>query len=154
MTLWSTASVGKERKFLELYALRVISSTPQAGYDLIKGIERKTNGKWVPSKGMVYPLLDEMEGEGLIEIQEIGERSKKIYRITEKGWRELESVRKKHEEIQTRLTTFRKLFFETFLPPQESELAELFYKLQRKVRETADKEKAKILLQKVTEEIP
>ena len=153
MTLWSTASVGKERKFLELYALRAIASTPQAGYDLLKDIEGKTDGKWVPSKGLIYPLLDEMEEKGLIEIQEIGERSKKIYRITEKGQKELETVKEKYKETQKRFDTFRKLFFGTFLPSEELEVAELFHTLMRKVMESPDKEKAKKVLQKALEEL-
>lgn len=154
MTLWSTASVGKEKKFLELYALRVISVNPQTGYDIIKSIEEKTDGEWVPSKGMVYPLLDEMEENELITIQKVGERSKKIYTITEKGLKELELVKKKHEEIDERFRMFRKLFFETFFPPEEVELAELFFTLRRKVMKTPDKEKAKMLLQTIMEEIP
>jgi len=154
MTLWSTASVGKERKFLELYTLRVISKTPQTGYDIIKDIEGKTDGKWVPSKGMVYPLLDEMEEKGLIKIQEVGERSKKIYKITEKGQKELNSVKEKHEEIQKRFETFRKLFFETFLPPEEREFAELFHKLRKKVIESPDKERTMKLLHQFVEELP
>jgi DNA-binding PadR family transcriptional regulator len=152
MTLWSTASVGKERKFLELYILKTISKSPQAGYDVLKGIEKKTNGKWVPSKGMLYPLLDEMEENELIEIQEIGYRSKKIYKITEKGLTELETVKEKHKEIKKRFDTFRKLFFDTFFPPEELELAELFFELRRKFMQSADKEKAKKVLEKALEE--
>ncbi|MBU7017949.1 MAG: PadR family transcriptional regulator [Theionarchaea archaeon] len=154
MTLWSTASVGKEGKFLELYALRAIASHPQTGYDLIKDIERKTDGEWVPSKGLVYPLLDEMEEKGLIEIQEIGERSKKIYRITEKGLKELNLLKEKHEEIEDRFVTFRKLFFETFFPPEEAEIGELFFILRKKIRTSPDKEKAKKLLRNLVEELP
>lgn len=153
MTLWSTASVGKERKFLELYALKTISQTPQTGYDLLKDIERKTNGKWVPSKGLIYPLLDEMEEKGLIEIQEVGERSKKIYKIAEKGLEELELLKEKHKEIDKRFETFRKLFFETFFPPEEQEIAELFHALRKKVMKSPDKEKAKKLLQQLVEEL-
>jgi DNA-binding PadR family transcriptional regulator len=154
MTLWSTASVGKERKFLELYALKTISSAPQTGYDLLKSIEKKTDGKWVPSKGLIYPLLDEMEENGLIEIQEVGERSKKIYKITEKGVKELNTIREKHKELHNRFDIFRKLFFETFFSPEEQETAELFRVLRKKVMESSDKEEAKRLLQKVVEEIP
>ena len=153
MTLWSTASVGKERKFLELYSLKALSSTPQTGYDLIKDIEKKTDGKWVPSKGLIYPLLDEMEKRGLIEIQEIGERSKKIYRITDKGQKELDTVEEKHKEMQKRIDFFRKLFFQTFLPPEEVEIAELFHTLRRKVTESPDKKRAKKLLQELVEEL-
>lgn len=153
MTLWSTASVGKEGKFLELYALRSFAQNPQTGYDLIKQIEKKTDGGWVPSKGLVYPLLDEMEEKGFIEVQEVGERSKKIYKITKKGLEELEFIKEKHKEMEERFDTFRKLFFDTFLPPEESEIAELFHELKRKAVESKDKERTKNLLRKVLEEL-
>lgn len=154
MTLWSTASVGKERKFLELYALKTIASRPQTGYDLLKEVEKKTGGGWIPSKGLVYPLLDEMEARGLIRVKEVGERSKKIYEITEEGMKELGSVVEKHKEMQERFDTFRRLFFETFLPSEELEMAEIFYELRKRILESKDKERAYALLKQVLEEIP
>lgn len=153
MTLWSTASIGKEKKFLELYTLKMLSKSPQTGYDLLKDIEGKTNGKWVPSKGMVYPLLDEMEEKGLIELHAVGERSKKIYKITEKGLVELSLLKKKHKEIRKTLDTFSHLFFETFLPPEEVEFAELFHTLRRKAMDSPDKEKVRKVFQKALEEL-
>ena len=153
MTLWSTASVGRERKFLELYVLRSTASNLQSGYDMLKDIESKTDGKWVPSKGMIYPLLDEMEEKGLIEIQEIGERSKKLYRITEKGLKKLEAIKEKHKEIQKNMETFRTLFMETLMPQQEREFAELFHMLRKKMIESPDKKKVKRVLQKALEEL-
>ncbi|MBU6998073.1 MAG: helix-turn-helix transcriptional regulator [Theionarchaea archaeon] len=152
MTLLDRASVGKEHKFLEFFTLRVLSQTPSAGYDLIKKVEEKTDGRWVPSKGMVYPLLDRMEQKGLIKVQEIGERSKKLYTITEKGERELEHIEEHHKEINERFNIFRKLFLETLFPSEEAELAELFLALRKKVMEAPDKERAKESLQKFMEE--
>ncbi|MGD2072655.1 MAG: PadR family transcriptional regulator [Candidatus Thorarchaeota archaeon] len=153
MTFWESDSKGREGKFLKLYALRTISCKPQTGYDLLKDIEKKTNGKWVPSKGMIYPLLDDMEKEGLIEIQEIGERSKKIFRITPKGEHLLEKIMAKHKEIERQLDVFRKLFFQTFFPQENVELAELFYIMRGKLMDYPDKEKAKKILKKTLEEL-
>jgi hypothetical protein len=45
------------------------------------------------------------------------------------------------------------LFFETFFPAEEAELAELFFALRKKVMEAPDKERAKKSLQKVVEEL-
>lgn len=154
MTHWSSTSAGKEKKFLEHYILHSLSQTPQTGYDLIKEIERKTDGKWVPSKGLIYPLLDELEKNNLIEIHEFGERSKKIYKITEKGQSELNSLKKRHEEMQERFDTIRKLFLETFVPQDERETAELFYLLRKKVMESPDRKEIMVRLQKFVEELP
>ena len=136
-----------------MYVLRSTASNPQSGYDMLKDIESKTDGKWVPSKGMIYPLLDEMEEKGLIEIQEIGERSKKIYRITEKGLKKLEAIKEKHKEIQKNMETFRTLFMETLMPQQEREFAELFHMLRKKMIESPDRKKVKKVLQNALEEL-
>lgn len=153
MTFWNADSKGREGKFLRLYALRTISRNPQTGYDLLKDIEQKTNGKYIPSKGMIYPLLDDMEENGLIEIQEIGERSKKIFRITPKGKTLLDTIMAKHVEIEKQLDVFRKLFFQIFFPQEDMELAELFYILRGKLMEYPDKEKARNILNKIIEEL-
>jgi DNA-binding PadR family transcriptional regulator len=153
MTFWESDSKGREGKFLKLFALQTISRNPQTGYDLLKDIERKTDGKWVPSKGMIYPLLDDMEKEGLIEIQEIGERSKKIFRITPKGENLLEKVMDKHKEIENQLDVFRKLFFQTFFTQEKVELAELFHILRGKLMDYPDKKEAKKILKKTLEEL-
>ncbi|MBU7032387.1 MAG: PadR family transcriptional regulator [Theionarchaea archaeon] len=153
MTFWESGFKGREGKFLKIYTLQTISRHPQTGYDLLKDIEKKTDGKWVPSKGMMYPLLDEMEEEGLIEIQELGERSKKIYRITPQGETLLNTIIQRHREIEKHLDVLRKLFFQSFFPQENLEIAELFYILRGKLLDYPDKEKAKIILNKVIEEL-
>jgi DNA-binding PadR family transcriptional regulator len=94
-----------------------------------------------------------MEETGLIRVQEVGERSKKLYTVTEEGKRELDLLKERHKEIHERFNIFRKLFFETFFPAEEAELAELFFALRKKVMEAPDKERAKKSLQKVVEEL-
>ena len=36
------------------------------GYEMIKEIEERTQGAWVPSAGSIYPILQLLEEEGLI----------------------------------------------------------------------------------------
>jgi DNA-binding PadR family transcriptional regulator len=62
----------------------MIHDSPKSGYDILKEFKKRTNGNWIPSKGTVYPLLSELEKDGLIRVKKIGKRSKRIYEATPK----------------------------------------------------------------------
>mgnify|MGYP006147812387 CR=1 FL=1 len=47
--------------------LQLIAEEPRHGYDLIKAIEELTGGDYAPSPGAVYPTLQLLADEGLIE---------------------------------------------------------------------------------------
>jgi DNA-binding PadR family transcriptional regulator len=51
---------GKERGLIALYVLHTLDKHPGSGYELIKEIEEKTGGKWVPSKGTLYTFLKQL----------------------------------------------------------------------------------------------
>ena len=58
------------------------------GYEIIRRIERLTDGKWRPAPGALYPLMNALEKEGFIECyQESGKtgRIRKVCRITDEG---------------------------------------------------------------------
>ncbi|MEM0117753.1 MAG: PadR family transcriptional regulator [Conexivisphaerales archaeon] len=65
--------------------LRILSTSPRNGAEIMDEIEKFTWGWWRPSPGSVYPLLEEMAGEGLVKKREDGR-----YEITDKGRQELE----------------------------------------------------------------
>lgn len=58
------------------------------GYEMIKEIEERTEGAWVPSAGSIYPTLQMLEDAGLIR----GEESdgKRRFTLTETGTAEHE----------------------------------------------------------------
>lgn len=77
---------------LPLYVLYILSLGETNGNDISHKIGERTNGLWVPSTGGIYPLLKRLEKEKFI----VGEwsnskKAQKIYKITEKGKRELEN---------------------------------------------------------------
>jgi DNA-binding PadR family transcriptional regulator len=59
------------------------------GYEMIKEIEERTQGAWTPSAGSIYPMLQLLEEEGLIQ----GEESdgKRRFTLTETGVAEHEA---------------------------------------------------------------
>ncbi len=49
---------------LQLLLLALIADKPSHGYDLIKLLEERSDGYYVPSPGMVYPALTYLEEAG------------------------------------------------------------------------------------------
>src|SRR3982751_1487919 len=68
---------------LRLIALYFIEQQPRHGYDLIKAIEDKTGGVYVPSPGVVYPALTFLEEAGYVT--STAEGNKRLYTITDEG---------------------------------------------------------------------
>jgi DNA-binding PadR family transcriptional regulator len=74
-----------KRGWLRPWVLSIISRGPKNGAEIIDEIEKMSFGGWRPSPGSVYPLLDEMTQEGLIQKSEDGR-----YELTEKGKQEVD----------------------------------------------------------------
>ena len=72
---------------LSYLLLMLISYTPLHGYILVQEIQKHTEGQWKPSHSAVYKLLNDLEeGEYITSWEDKdGERSKRIYKITDKG---------------------------------------------------------------------
>jgi DNA-binding PadR family transcriptional regulator len=63
--------------------LLLLNEQPQNGYQLIQEIERRTEGVWKPSPGSVYPALQQLEDEGLVQAAE--SEGKRAYDLTPEG---------------------------------------------------------------------
>lgn len=46
--------------------LSLLSDSPSNGYGLIRSISDRTEGRWRPSPGSVYPTLQQLVDEGLV----------------------------------------------------------------------------------------
>jgi DNA-binding PadR family transcriptional regulator len=68
---------------LQLLLLALIADRPSHGYDLIKLLDERSGGYYVPSPGMIYPALTYLEEAGYATVEPDG--AKKLYRITEQG---------------------------------------------------------------------
>jgi len=86
---------------LRLLLLAMIAERPRHGYELIKAIEERFGGGYVPSPGVIYPTLawlDDM-GYAAVEVEDIG---RKRYRITPQGEAFLQANRAAAEELLSR----------------------------------------------------
>ena len=60
------------RRGLRMWALSLIARAPKNGAEIVDAIEEMTQGWWRPSPGSIYPLLAELQQEGLIQKREDG----------------------------------------------------------------------------------
>jgi DNA-binding PadR family transcriptional regulator len=63
--------------------LLLLAEGPLNGYQIMQEIERRSNGVWRPSPGSVYPALAQLEDEGLVRTEELGDR--RAYVLTDAG---------------------------------------------------------------------
>ena len=97
--------MGMGRKFsagdLQIVLLALLNEQPRHGYELIKVLEERSGGFYVPSPGVIYPALTYLEETGLTEVE--AEGTKKLYKITESGKRKVEENRAMIDGIFSKL---------------------------------------------------
>ena len=60
------------------------------GYQLMQGLEQRSEGRWRPSPGSVYPALSQLEDEGLIRSTQREGESGRSFELTDAGIAHLE----------------------------------------------------------------
>jgi DNA-binding PadR family transcriptional regulator len=99
---------------LALYILYSLGKGPRSGYDLLKEIREITRGAWTPSKGSLYPLLHQLEEEGLIAVHDTGDRARTVYERTEKGAEMLRAIRERSRESHRKMILYKDLIHAIF----------------------------------------
>ncbi|MGI8506169.1 MAG: PadR family transcriptional regulator [Solirubrobacterales bacterium] len=74
---------------VRLALLRLLAEEPRNGYQLMQTIEERSDGRWRPSPGSVYPTLAQLEDEGLVRSTE--SEGAKHFEITDAGREYLET---------------------------------------------------------------
>src|SRR5712672_2261909 len=77
---------------LQLLILGLLAEKPRHGYEIIKALDERSKGFYIPSPGMVYPALTYLEeiGHATVEV----EGSRKLYHITDAGKEHLDDNRR------------------------------------------------------------
>jgi DNA-binding PadR family transcriptional regulator len=73
----------KRRGDVRTALLLLLAEEPRNGYQLMQTIEERSDGRWRPSPGSVYPTLSQLEDEGLIRATEVD--GQKVFEITDEG---------------------------------------------------------------------
>lgn len=95
--------------FLTLFSLYILDkkNEPVYGREIINEIERMMDSTvWKPSHGTLYPILEKLEKEGLVQIVK-EENSRKYYIITEEGREFLDT---KKDDFKDMLTSSSRFF--------------------------------------------
>lgn len=64
-------------------SLLLLAEHPAHGYQLIQDIAERSDNAWTPSPGSIYPVLQQLEDEGLIEFERVDGR--KTATLTDAG---------------------------------------------------------------------
>ena len=73
--------------------LDVLAAQSMNGYQVIQQIAERTAGAWKPSPGSVYPTVQQLEDEGLVEGYDDGGR--RLLRLTDDGPRVRRAARRR-----------------------------------------------------------
>ncbi len=90
---------------LRILVLKHLADCPRAGYGLIKDIHEHTG--WKPSYGSIYPLLDRLKREGLVEGEANGK--KKVYHLTKEGKEATKALKLDNKEAMATMERLHRL---------------------------------------------
>jgi DNA-binding PadR family transcriptional regulator len=105
-------SSGPKRGFfrsgeVRLALLSLLGEGPAHGYDLMKRLEERSGRMYHASAGTVYPVLQQLEDEGLVSAQSVD--GKKVYSVTPPGREELNRNREQIDAIWRRAERWHEL---------------------------------------------
>ena len=122
--------------------LMLLAEHPMHGYQLIQAITERTSGAWRPSPGAIYPTLNQLEDEGLIDT--LTQDGRKLATLTNAGQAYLHS---RGETLPDPFATF------TARCPESNELRDTLEELRYPVRQLArgDSHQVRAALRVLTE---
>jgi DNA-binding PadR family transcriptional regulator len=103
--------------------LGLLGIKPMSGYDIKAAVDRTIRHFWAASYGQIYPELKRLEEAGWIAGKDAdrGGRTRRVYRITAAGRRQLEGWLHGYEtRLEMRDESLLRLFFADALPPDEA----------------------------------
>jgi PadR family transcriptional regulator, regulatory protein AphA len=103
--------------------LGLLGIRPMSGYDIKGAVDRTIRHFWAASYGQIYPELKRLEAAGWIAGKDAdrGGRTRRVYRITAAGRRQLEGWLHGYEtRIEMRDESLLRLFFADTLPSDEA----------------------------------
>lgn len=80
--------------FIRYQVLELLSEKPMSGSEIMNEIEKRTDGRWKPSPGSIYPLLSWLQDNNYVKELSAEEGGMKRYTLTDKGKTLLEEQKK------------------------------------------------------------
>ncbi len=71
--------------------MQLLSAGEKYGYELVEALSKRSSGVLAMGQSTLYPMLYNLEAKGLIvsRVDDSGTRSRRYYRLTDKGTRRL-----------------------------------------------------------------
>ncbi len=63
--------------------LALLAEQPRHGYQIITELSERSGGRWKPSPGSIYPVLQQLQDEGLIRPEE--DEGRRVFHLTDTG---------------------------------------------------------------------
>lgn len=79
------------RGAVPLAIFTLLDERPMHGYEIITELESRSDGRWRPSPGSIYPTLDRLEDRGALSSSEVD--GKRQFALTDRGRRMLAELR-------------------------------------------------------------
>lgn len=86
-----------------LCALALLSEGESYGYELVKGLENVSGGRFLMPEGTLYPILYRMEDKGYVNVryEQIGRRMRRAYySLTDEGREYYHSLLEEYRNVQ------------------------------------------------------
>lgn len=97
------------RGFTRFYALHLINIKPMTGKEIIVEAEKRSEGAWRPSPGLIYPLLGRLLRDELIEEGKDGK-----FNITQAGIKALDDHSRFQSQLERQFNLVQKLGLSMF----------------------------------------
>src|SRR5947209_18890458 len=86
--MWPLRWMMQRRRGLRMLILSMLSTSPKNGVEIMNEIEAATRGWWRPSPGSIYPLMEQLDKEGLVKKRKDDGR----YELTDKVSEQMEET--------------------------------------------------------------
>ena len=103
---WMRHMASVPKGFLRYYVLRLLNEKPMSGSEIMNEIEKRTDGRWKPSPGSIYPLIAWLQDNGYAKEVSEQEAGIKRYTLTDQGKAFLQEHAKRREELRERFGFF------------------------------------------------
>jgi len=97
---WMRHMASVPKGFLRYYVLRLLNEKPMSGSEIMNEIEKRTDGRWKPSPGSIYPLIAWLQDKGYAKEVQEQEAGIKRYTLTDQGKAFLQEHVKRKEELR------------------------------------------------------
>jgi DNA-binding PadR family transcriptional regulator len=105
---WMKHTAMVPKGFVRYQVLESLSERPKSGSEIMSEIEERTDGRWKPSPGSIYPLLAWLQDNGHIKELPTEQTGMKRYELTETGRSLLEEQKKIMEEQRKKMREYAK----------------------------------------------